>query len=481
MRRLACVAVHELPLQLLLRDNPEWQGGPVVVVSADRANGLVLYLNEAARARGIAPGMRHGQALSLAHELRAGVVPVARCEQAGDELLQLLMQFSPVVEPKHDEPGVLWLDGGGLGSLYGSASRWGEAIDRALQAAGWQHTVIVGFGRFASYAAAVARTHSPLGVFRSPEHQRAFVQGISLQRLLREPRELERLGQLGIHRLRELLRLPEHSLRERVGPMAYGLRRLAGADMQAPLQAERVHEPLHGEVVLESVAEDCSSILFRLRGLLPPLLARAEHRCGAVVAMELCLRPDHGEPMAVQRIETAAPTLDERVLIDLIRLRLEALQMRVPLRAVQLTLVDRPVRPAQDSLLAARPRRELRAANQALARLRSELGPQAVRTMELREGHLPEASWGWHGLQSLPAISPVPAQPQPPLVRRQQRPERIAAPQAAQLAGPVILGGGWWHQALERHYYLRAGGSDNLQWVYFDARRGLWYRQARVE
>src|SRR6185503_19994418 len=66
----------------------------------------------------------------------------------------------------------------------------------------------------------------------------------------------------------------------------------------------------------------------------------------------------------------------------------------------------------QLALFAARPRRDLRAASEAVARLRAELGDDAVVRPVLRDGHLPEARFGWE-----PARAVVPARPRPPAVR----------------------------------------------------------------
>ena len=470
--------MHELPLQLLLREHPEWIEQPVVVVSADRSQGTVLQLNELARSRGIRPGMRYGQALGLDHALRAGVVPQAACDAAQQQLIKLLLLCSPIVEPKSDEPGIVWLDGGGLGQLFASASAWAAAIAEHVHRGNWQASVVVGFGRFACYAAARARSGGAPQVFRHPREQDACVHGIELSSLLRHPQQLQRLEQLGLRSLGDLMRLPLSSVRERIGEQAAQLRKLLEGDADAPLQATDIREPLRCRIALEPPGEDRTALLFRVRSALSALLARLAHRGSAVVSMDVVLLPDCGEPIAPLQLQTAEPTREERVLVDLIRLKLEALQLAVPLRALDLTLQDVPLPPAQDALMSVRPRRDTRAANQALARLRSELGPQAVRLMQVREGHLPEACWGWEPAQ-LAQIAVRAADPRPPLPRRMQlRPRQRAAPQPTQLAEPQVVAGGWWHRPIERVYYLYREPEGQLLWWYYDAVRGSWFEHA---
>src|SRR5690348_15413835 len=72
--RLACVDLPAFPLQLLCRRNPAWAQHPVVVVEEDAPQGRILWVNEKARAARILPGHRYAHGLSLARDLRAGVV-----------------------------------------------------------------------------------------------------------------------------------------------------------------------------------------------------------------------------------------------------------------------------------------------------------------------------------------------------------------------------------------------------------------------
>ena len=56
--RLACVDLPAFPLQLLLRRHPEWRGYPTAVVAEDKPQGVILWVNESARRKGVLPGLR---------------------------------------------------------------------------------------------------------------------------------------------------------------------------------------------------------------------------------------------------------------------------------------------------------------------------------------------------------------------------------------------------------------------------------------
>ena len=82
MDRMACVELPAFPLQLLLQRHPDWAGRPVAVVDRDKPQGVILWVNEHARACRIRTGMRYGAGLSLARTLHAGEVPPAEIERA---------------------------------------------------------------------------------------------------------------------------------------------------------------------------------------------------------------------------------------------------------------------------------------------------------------------------------------------------------------------------------------------------------------
>ena len=125
--RIACVDLPALPLQLLLRDHPAWRGLPAAVVAEDHPQALLLWVNEAARRLGVLPGQRYSAALSVCRDLQAAPVPTARIAAAVEALHRHLLRHSPRVEPARHEPGVFWLDAGGLERVSGTPTPVGRA------------------------------------------------------------------------------------------------------------------------------------------------------------------------------------------------------------------------------------------------------------------------------------------------------------------------------------------------------------------
>src|SRR5262249_32262304 len=145
--RWACVSVPALPLQLLLRRHPTWQGLPVAVIAEDRPQGMILQINPHARRAGIKPGLRYAAGLALAPTLCAGTVTAEELTESVSFLIEILGRFTTEVEPCSSVPGLFWLNASGISRLYGSLSHWAQAILHALQQRGFRATVVVGFSR----------------------------------------------------------------------------------------------------------------------------------------------------------------------------------------------------------------------------------------------------------------------------------------------------------------------------------------------
>src|SRR5947208_1498672 len=114
MDRLACVEIPGLPLQLLKQAHPEWSGVPCALVAELKPQFPLRWIDPAARARGILAGMRYAAALALSADLRAAPGPTADVARAVDDVAQRLSRFTPHVEAARDNPGIFWLDAGGL-------------------------------------------------------------------------------------------------------------------------------------------------------------------------------------------------------------------------------------------------------------------------------------------------------------------------------------------------------------------------------
>jgi protein ImuB len=520
--RWACVSLAALPLQIVARSKPEWRSLPTVVVSEDKPQGKVLWASSVALSSGVLPGQSYALALSLCTGLHACVVSEPEVTAAVAEIKTLLWSFSPQLEVA-DEAGVFWLDASGLERLYVTLEAWSAALRKQLMERDFHACVVVGFSRFGSYALARAQLRPQSCVLGSPSEETQRVAQVPLACLDIEPEFRDVLSKLGVHDIQALLCLPATGLLTRFGKTAARLHALAAGEF-APLQAETWLPPLLARSLLDNAESDSTRLLFVIKRLLTDVLKQLVLRAEALTS--LCLRfvldRKQGN-LETEPLRPAVPTLDSVQLMDLVRLRLESLQLQAGAIEVELEATGIKASAEQLRVFVEQPRRDFSAANRAIARLRAELGPGAVVRAVLCDGHLPEACFSWQPLEALthaappdPATSALPlmAASQPtsttrrepvtqtlarrPLVRRIfHRPEVLSAP-ARQLrddgwlirgpqygavthtAGPYLVNGGWWLKEVQREYQFVMTRRGELLWVYQDKRRRRWFLQGQV-
>jgi protein ImuB len=493
--RLACVNIIAFPLQLLLRDHPDWIDCPAAVVAEEKPQGTILYVNKKAREAGIVPGLRYAAGAALAATLRAGAVSAVEIEKEVKSLAERLLQFTPEVEPSADEPGIFWLGATGLDRLYPALDPWVSAISAALKETGFYSTVVAGFTRFGAYALAKARRRSM--VIAAPSIERDLARRVPLSRLDLEPRFRDTLLKLGVKTVGAMLALPASGIRERFGPEAHRLHRMASGELWAPLQPHQPCEPVSKKFIFDNAEDDVTRLLFLAKTMLHSLLERLAGRQQALTEISLRLQLERSG-WREDIIRPAAPTLDITQLMDLIRLRLEGIELAAGICEIELTVYGTLAAKEQLRLFAGHAGRDLAAANRALARLRAEFGEESVVRLRLLNEHLPEASFTWE-----PAAEVVLAKPrevdqkqlvQRQLVRRvftdqialkpQKNGPRLpqAEGQVLRLIGPYTFSGAWWGEVDEhRDYYFAETVQGSFLWIYLDLKQHRWFLQGRVE
>jgi protein ImuB len=501
--RLACVDLPAFPLQLLLRRHPRWASYPAAVVAEDKPQGLILWVNERARQQGVLPGLRYAAALSLATGLRAGEVKSTEIQKAVRELTHRLMRLTPEVEPASEEPGVFWLNGMGLKFLYPSSNQWARALHADIAAQKFQVSVVAGFTRFGTYA--VAKVKKGITVFNDPAQERQAAQEVPLHRLDLDPDFRDTLFKLGIKTVGGLLTLPPVGLRERFGPKAYRLHRMAAGDLWTPLHPYRPEEPVKQHRILDDPENDTMRLLFLIKQLLHPMLAALAARVQTLAGLWLFFLVD-GSGWLKEQIRPAVPTLDSNQILDLVRLRLESMQFSAGITEIALEAEASVATTEQLRLFSEGPKRDLDAANRALARLRAEFGDDAVVQAKLKDGHLPEARFAWEPLNrvkipqdDLNDLNDVNGPVPKPLVRRiMTKPVPLpGAPRRThedgwlilghkygsvdKLSGPYVFSGGWWNKEIQRDYYFAETRRGTIAWVYYDRVRRRWFLQGWIE
>lgn len=539
MDRMACVDIPALPLQLLLVRHPDWARVPAVVVDKDKPQGVILWANARARAYRILPGMRFAAALALAVDLRASIMRENEIAEGVSQICEKLRRFSPEVEPCEDEPGVFWVNASGLGGLYESLSEWGRWVHEDLLKAGFHSHIAVGFTRFGTYAIAKAgfgvkgergglfrskrlgrsgkhKTETasttrkarakwePLGeqgviVFEDARQEMSCAHRVPLESLDIEPRLRDTLDKLGVRTVGAFLRLPATGIRRRFGAQAYRLHKMATGDPQVwtPFMPRPEELPLEERTDLDHAESNSARLMFLIKRLLHPLLSALAARHEALTVLILRMKLERHEPRE-ECIRTASPTLDARQILGLVHLRLESMDLPSGVEELELAVESVRASTEQLRLFVQQPRRDLRAAGQAFARIRAEFGNGTVVRASLRDGHLPEAGFTWEDFD----------QPKPPeiadageelvMIRRVfPRPVRLPPRprnepdgwllrgeehgHVVKYIGPYVVSGGWWVNPVHREYHYAQTRDGELVWIYYDRKRRRWFMQGMVE
>lgn len=494
MDRLACANLPAFPLQLLLKRRPEWVAYPVGVVVEDKPQGLILWVNDRARQAGVLPGLRYAAGSSLAPELRAGVVSPVEIKREIAALTHRLMRFTPEIEPSAEEPGVFWLNGIGLSLLYPALEEWARAVLEDIEAQGFRASVVVGFTRFGTYA--VARAGKGTVVFEDVSQEHAAVREVPLSLLSLDPDIRDTLLKLGIKTVGAFLSLPPGGLYERFGPEAYRLHRMACGDLWTPLRPHMPEEPIRQRLLLDQPEADATRLLFLIKRLFHPMLAALVARAQALAELGLGFLIER-KGWLRERIRPASPTLDAVQVLELVRLRLETLELAAGIAEIELVADGSPAAREQLRFFVDRPARDPDAANRALARLRAEFGDGAVVRAKLTDGHLPEARFAWELLERVELPRPKPAAPKVLVRRILAKPAPLPGSghthddgwlllgprygAVEKLLGPYVLSGGWWVREIHREYYFAETRRGDLLWVYYDRLRRRWFLQGWVE
>jgi protein ImuB len=493
LRRLACVDVPELPLQMLLRKFPAYRDAPAALVAEERPEAPLLLINRHARQMRLRTGMRFGAAKSLVPELCAGAISALEVEECVAALVRDLQAFSPHVERDPVSAGVFYVDPTGLEQLYGGELSWARCIQRYLSGKNYYAAVLVAYGRALSYA--LVRMTRGVRVFDSVQEALAAASDVSLERLNIQPKLRDALERLGVSTLGELDRFGADQLGVRFGAEAARWCRVARGEEVLPLSAEEHVDTPRATVEVDPPDSDVARLCFTIKRGLDMLLEDVRQRGQSVRALWLKLSLERGAKNE-QRLEPSQPTRDGAMLLELLRLRLSSIVLEDQVATVVLEAETSDAAPGQLAMFT--PKRDLAAGDRALARIRASFGDDVVCTATLEDAHLPEAKFRYQPLsRMLRPASEVAEGEVAPLVRRMLvRPEPLRgelesaarldkvfvhAGERLTLVGPYRVSGGWWAREVSRDYYYARTPRGELWWVFYDHPRNAWFLHAVVD
>lgn len=379
--RIACLFVPALPLQAVLRAEPELLGSALAVTQGNGEKATILAAALAARTGGVRAGQTAAQARTMCGTLTLREATPALLTAAGDALYDVASAFSPCIERNEDH---VLLEVGDLGQLFPDEEALAAALTAHAQKVGLRVNVALADNKSTAHILARCR----LGTTLIPSGaERETLAPLPLPALGLTPAQLTLLSRWGLRTIGEFAALPRRQLAARLGAQGPTLHRLACGEEKEPLSPTPPPLTISESVELDDALDNLEPLAFLLRGLLDRAVSRLAALCQACgdFTLHLELDPRGSEE---RRIAVAVPTREVATLLELARLLLAASPPAAPVRSMTVRTVPSRPRAVQMALFApAGPQPERLAVT--LARLQALCGEGRVGTPIVPDTHLP--------------------------------------------------------------------------------------------
>lgn len=349
-----------------------------------------------ARRAGVTPGMTvaHARALLPASGTLIEPIDDERTTTALKKLAAWSLRFIPVValEPSHgsEEPDGLLCDATGCERLYSGLDRLAERFLASVRGLGVAARLALAPTFGAAWALARFGPRSPVVV--ASGDLAAELAGLPTAALRLDPAVVESLRQVGVERVRELLRLPRGGIAARYGPET-----LLRIDQSLGRATEtitpiRPREAIRAEIVFDGPTDRVESIRLAVR----EALDRVALRLGALErgCRGLELRLDRSDlPPWIFVTRTARPTRDAGHLWSLLSPRVEAAHLGFGVQGVRLTAAGVCRMRHEQGEAWGRPARASDAVTRLVDTLNARLGVGRVLRVRPVESHRPERAF----------------------------------------------------------------------------------------
>jgi len=340
-REIAHVDMDAFYASVEQRDRPELRGRPVIVGADPRGRGVVSAASYEARVFGVRSAMPIGKAARLCPHGVFVPVDMAKYARVSDEIMALLGEFSPLVEPVSVDEA--FIDLTGTASLFGPARDAVRRIKARIRAeTGLTASAGLAANKFIAKIASDLRKPDGMVVVE-PGAEAEFLAPLPIERLWGVGKATARsLAALGIATIGQLQRLPRATLVSRLGDHGAGLHELAFGRDDRAVTPWTAPKSMGAETTFERDTDDRTRLETTLRGQ-AERVAR-ELRAGGVAASRVTLKLRFADFRTLTRSQTGDPTQDglelyRRVMTLLAR---EALVQRVRLIGVSASTLGPP-------------------------------------------------------------------------------------------------------------------------------------------
>jgi DNA polymerase IV len=289
------------------RDRPELRGRPVIVGADPRGRGVVSACSYEARVFGVKSAMPISRAYRLCPDGVYLPVDMAKYAAASRQIMAILDDFSPLVEPVSVDEA--FVDLTGTTSLFGPARQAVDEIKRRIRReTGLTASAGVGANKFVAKVASDLEKPDGLVVVEAGR-EAEFLAPLPIERLWGVGKATAKeLAALGIATIGQLQRLPRQTLVSRLGDHGTSLHDLAfGRDLR-PVQPWTPPKSMGAETTFERDTSDRARLDATLRGQ-AERVAR-ELRAEGLSAARVTLKLRFADFRTLTRSHTSDPTQD---------------------------------------------------------------------------------------------------------------------------------------------------------------------------
>lgn len=323
------------------RDRPELRGLPVIVGADPKGRGVVSAASYEARVFGVRSAMPIGKAARLCPHGAFVPVDMEKYARVSDEIMAILGDFSPLVEPVSVDEA--FIDLTGTDSLFGPPAETVRQIKRRIrEQSGLTASAGLASNKFIAKIASDLRKPDGMVVVE-PGREAEFLAPLPIERLWGVGKATAKsLAALGIATIGQLQRLPRATLVGRLGGHGADLHDLAFGRDERAVEPWTAPKSMGAETTFERDTDDRTRLETTLRGQ-AERVAR-ELRAGGVAASRVTLKLRFADFHTLTRSHTGDPTQDglelyRRVMVLFAR---ERLVQRVRLIGVSASTLGPP-------------------------------------------------------------------------------------------------------------------------------------------
>jgi DNA polymerase IV len=306
-RAIAHVDMDAFYASVEQRDHPELRGRPVIVGADPKGRGVVSAASYEARVFGVRSAMPIGKAARLCPHGVFVPVDMEKYARVSDEIMALLGDFSPLVEPVSVDEA--FVDLSGTESLFGPPAEAVRQIKQRIRAAtGLTASAGLASNKFIAKIASDLRKPDGLVVVETGR-EAEFLAPLAIERLWGVGKATAKaLAGLGIATIGQLQRLPRATLVSRLGDHGADLHELAFGRDDRGVIPWAAPKSMGAETTFERDTADRQRLETTLRGQ----AERVAHelRAGGVAAARVTLKLRFADFRTITRSHTADPTQD---------------------------------------------------------------------------------------------------------------------------------------------------------------------------